>query len=124
MVSAMLGAIAALMRCHRVGEGASGLAASLASASGESDVLSEARSAAQSILRASVGVSPTTIASRTWKAVTIGQARYASASGAIRAMIFSDTRMALPCRSGPWAEDVTSRLGQSRGLPRQIFSLR
>jgi hypothetical protein len=75
MLSAMLGATAALMRCHRLGEGASGSAVSRATVSGEIDAFSEARNATQSILRASVGVSPATIASRIWSAATTGQAR-------------------------------------------------
>ena len=60
----MVGATAALMRCHSVGGGASGSAMSLAIVSGVIDALRDARNTSHSTLRLSVAVSPPMTASR------------------------------------------------------------
>ncbi len=73
-VSAMAGATTALIRCHRLGLGASGSAASRAMVSGESEVLRLARRPSQSTLLFKVAVSPVMMASRICSAVWTGQA--------------------------------------------------
>ena len=73
-LSAMLGATAALMRCHSDGLGASGSAISRAIVSGVIDALRDARNVSHSTLRLSVAVSPATTASRISSAADTGHA--------------------------------------------------
>ena len=68
----MLGATAALMRCHIDGLGASGSWERRASVSGVIEDFSEARNADQSTLRLSAAVSPAAIASRISSAACTG----------------------------------------------------
>ena len=80
-LSAMLGATAALMRCHSDGFGASGSVIRREIVSGVIDDFSDARNASHSTLRLSVAVSPAITASRISSAVCTGQAANAIANG-------------------------------------------